>query len=397
MADKKVSFQDLTMFNDESLVFLRRAVDLLEVQDGNAPIAGIPAIGTITITSIPNLNETFTIGPNIFTWKDIRSAAYEVTRGVNGTEASLNLITAVNADMSTLAIASLPPGNANCITTVTAIPTTKGTGYRVGDILTLAEGTNGTVIVLTISGAGLVETVGLYTAGTNYTVGLKSCSGGYGTGCVIAITALGNPPVNVNSILTITTIPQTKGTGYVVGDILNLLGGIGGKVRVETISGAGLVETVSLFDIGTGYTIGNSNCTGGYGTGCIITITAIGNEATVFITAVDFGVVGNSMSFSTSAANMVMNGVGFLGGTIPGIDSAASSRQRYALDAIGATPTELAANIPVIFQAGSNYMGFVGIANTAAAGFGFPVDQRYELTDKARIAYSKIRKNLVFS
>jgi hypothetical protein len=71
------------------------------------------------------------------------------------------------------------------------------------------------------------------------------------------------------------------------------------------------------------------------------------------------------------------------------------NRQRITLDAIGATPTELAANIPITSQAGAAFIGYVGIANTAAAGFGFPVDQRYEITDRARNAYANgIRANL---
>jgi hypothetical protein len=400
MADKKVSLRDLTIFNDESLIFLRRAVKILEAQSADASIAPISAVGTITITSIPNLDETITIGSQIFTWKDIRTTTGEVTRGVNAYEAANNLITAVNSDISNVVIASLPPGNANCITTITSIPTTKGTGYSVGDILTLSDGTGGSVIVLTISGAGVVETTSLYTSGTNYTIGLKTCSGGYGSGCIIAITALGNPPVNVNSILTITSIPATKGTGYKVGDILTLVPeGVGGKVRVETISGAGLVETVSLYDTGMNYTIGNHSCIGGYGTGCIITVTAIGNEATVLVTSVIQGFIGNSIIFSLGIINtiVIMNGNGFLGGTIQGQDSSTSNRQRLTIDAVGAAPTEGTTSLPVNIAAGTQFLGMIGDANITAGGFSAPIDQREQNLMMARRSYSKVRSKLVFN
>jgi len=44
-----------------------------------------------------------------------------------------------------------------------------GTGYTVGDILTLATGTNGKVRVETITTGGAVATVSIYQCGTNYT------------------------------------------------------------------------------------------------------------------------------------------------------------------------------------------------------------------------------------
>ena len=75
------------------------------------------------------------------------------------------------------------------------------------------------------------------------------------------------------------------------------------------------------------------------------------------------------------------------------------NRQRVTLDAIGATPTELAATLPIsAIPAGANFIGYVGIANTAAAGFGFPVDQRYEIIDRARDTYANgIRANLTWA
>jgi hypothetical protein len=83
--------------------------------------------------------------------------------------------------------------NTTSITAVNPIPTAKGTGYSIGDILTITTGgTLGRVYVETISAGGLVETVSLYQAGLTYTTGTgKVTSGGTGTGCTIEITSTG--------------------------------------------------------------------------------------------------------------------------------------------------------------------------------------------------------------
>ena len=312
MANKKINIPDLTIFNDESLVFLRRVVKLLEDQNSSAPIAGVSSIGSIIMPSLPKLEETFTIGPQIFTWKNIRVNPGEVTMGMNAIESTSNIADAVNAD--------------------------------------------------------------------------------------IPLFATGSKLYNVNGISVVTSVPATKGTGYSVGDILTLLDGTGGKVTVLTISGAGLVETVSLFDPGFNYTIGNHSCIGGLGSGCVITVSATSNDPTVFITSAFPGSIGNSIVFTTSSTNMILNGSGFLGGTVFGLDTQTGGRQRIIIDAIGATPTELAATVPIpAILAGSSFIGYIGSANTAASGFGTPVDEREHEIYTARRAYCRLRSKLAFS
>jgi hypothetical protein len=83
------------------------------------------------------------------------------------------------------------------ITTLTAAPTAAGTGYAVGDILTLSGGTAGnlaTAQVLTISGGaatGPVATVALLYSGAGYTAttGIVT-TGGTGTSCTLAVSAI---------------------------------------------------------------------------------------------------------------------------------------------------------------------------------------------------------------
>lgn len=68
--------------------------------------------------------------------------------------------------------------------------TAGGTGYTVGDTLTLATGdVNAQVTVLTAP-SGVVGTVQILDNGTNYTTGTKATTGGSGTGCTINVLAL---------------------------------------------------------------------------------------------------------------------------------------------------------------------------------------------------------------
>lgn len=81
---------------------------------------------------------------------------------------------------------------AGVISTVNATPTAAGTGYVVGDILTISGGTLGTVKVTAVGGGGAVTTVALYEPGTGgYSVASGTATtGGTGTGCTVNITAV---------------------------------------------------------------------------------------------------------------------------------------------------------------------------------------------------------------
>lgn len=90
--------------------------------------------------------------------------------------------------------------------------TAGGTGYTVGDVLTLATGdTNATVTVLTAPG-GVVGTVRVTDNGTSYTTGTKSTTGGTGSGCTI----------NVITLYDYTLFAANDGYLYVSGGGLNI-------------------------------------------------------------------------------------------------------------------------------------------------------------------------------
>ncbi|MDO8587250.1 MAG: hypothetical protein Q7T82_09440 [Armatimonadota bacterium] len=72
------------------------------------------------------------------------------------------------------------------------------------------------------------------------------------------------------------SVPTTGGTGYAIGDVLSVTGGIGGRVEVVETSSNNAVAILRLYATGSGYTIGAGQATsGGSGTGCTIEITSI--------------------------------------------------------------------------------------------------------------------------
>lgn len=75
---------------------------------------------------------------------------------------------------------------------VTSSISVAGTGYSINDVLTVADGTLGTITVLTVGGSGEVLTYSLTTAGQNYTVATHATTGGGGTGFILSVDSV-NP------------------------------------------------------------------------------------------------------------------------------------------------------------------------------------------------------------
>lgn len=137
-----------------------------------------------------------------------------------------------------------------------------GTGYTVGDILTLTTGTftvAAQVEVTSVSG-GVVDGVRMYNAGV-YTVAPSSpgaTSGGTGSSATITVTSASNGWVvqrdNGREITSVDSVAG-GGTGYSVDDIITLDGGVGtaATIRVTAVSGdvvtGASVETVGDYDV----------------------------------------------------------------------------------------------------------------------------------------------------
>jgi hypothetical protein len=189
---------------------------------------------------------------------------------------------------------------AGMVGTVAAAPTAGGTGYAVGDTLSITTGGSGAIVKVVTVNSGVVTAVELdydddnqgvrkYHRGIGYTTGTgKATTKVTGSGadnCTVNISALAKLEAygpswvenrGTGMIETLTATPTAAGTGYEVNDILTLTEGVGGQAKVTAIGALGAVSTVSLLAHGTGYTAGTGKATGGgHGASCTLAISAI--------------------------------------------------------------------------------------------------------------------------
>ena len=131
--------------------------------------SGTCAQGTITMSGVAIADETFVIGSQTFTWKASRAVAGEVTIGANAAAAVTNIVTAITADIPTVATAVDGAGDTVVVTAVS--------GGSAGSALTFTEAStnmamdgSGTLGGTTESGQLLSWTVGnLIAAGAQIT------------------------------------------------------------------------------------------------------------------------------------------------------------------------------------------------------------------------------------
>lgn len=128
-----------------------------------------------------------------------------------------------------------------------------GTGYAVGNVLTISTGGdgNGQVTVATIGGGGSVTAVTISNNGTGYVIGSGySTTGGAGSGCTM----------NVLSIIDFTFWAANDGYLFNSGGNLNLSTDTSGKVVKISVGGIGTLNEVSRFTT-TGMTVGLTGTT----------------------------------------------------------------------------------------------------------------------------------------
>jgi len=155
-----------------------------------------------------------------------------------------NNIFAWNGAVATFASATNSTG---FLQTLSATPTAGGTGYTVGDTLTITGGT-ATVLVSTVS-AGAVTAVSLVSTGSGYTSGTgKATTGGTGTSCTLDITAVASYSIVNQGSLTWAQqgFNQTSGSVVISGTSYTYAALIG-----NTMIGIGSDPTVGAYTAGT--------------------------------------------------------------------------------------------------------------------------------------------------
>lgn len=150
-----------------------------------------------------------------------------------------------------------------------------GTGYLVGDTLTLVQGggsgAQATYTVATTDGlVGEILTAALNAGGTGYTVGdvltLEQVGGGVQATVEVDTEAAG--------VITAITL-LTGGSGYIVDTGLTVTGGTGSGATIDASTVAvGEIATVTLVSGGSGYVAGSTYATTSSGAGADATITA---------------------------------------------------------------------------------------------------------------------------
>lgn len=210
-------------------------------------------------------------------------------------------------------------------------------------LIVITDATNGffTWNGTTLVGPTSIVSITILSGGTYTAVPTISFSGGGGSG------AAATANLGLNGTQTITV----AGTGYVVGDILTLVGGTfttPGSVKVTTIGGGGAVTAVAVFDPGSysvlpAAAVATTGSVGG--TGCTITPSYAVFSATV--TNIGTGYTSApAVAFSAGAAAATAN----LIGAPTGADRVASFSGRVWV----------AANRVLAWTAPNTYNDFIG-------------------------------------
>lgn len=189
---------------------------------------------------------------------------YEWT-GAVGSVASVSTATGIIASIIT------QPNSSNT--------TSGGTGYQVGDVLTISGGGGNATLTVGAISIGGVATYSIGLNGTGYAPGdkvfISSGSGVFADFTVATVNSGGG-------ILTLTQ--QTAGAGFKAGVNYSVgaVTGVGTGAQFSVNSIGNTIAGWSLTANGTGYSSANNVATtGGSGTGATVSITAVGNNAIV--------------------------------------------------------------------------------------------------------------------
>lgn len=127
----------------------------MEYSTDKTPVCAVAAVGNIAMAGIAIADETFVIDTQTFTWKASRGGTGEVTIGADAPAAVVNLVTAINLDLTTVVAADIAGDN------VSITAATKGVA---GNAIVFTEASTN----MTVDGSG---TLGATITGVDGTVG----------------------------------------------------------------------------------------------------------------------------------------------------------------------------------------------------------------------------------
>ena len=153
-------------------------------------------------------------------------------------------------------------------------------GFKVGDLLTtVGGGGEDALISVTATGVnGSISSYSLINSGYGFIdapTGVVSVNG-QGS-CAYAVFNSDNFTIPAAGGITLDSLKLQGGTGYNIGEILNIVGGGGTGAQIKIISGSLTAASINSLLGGTGYAVGDYlTTTGGGGSDVVIKITAVG-------------------------------------------------------------------------------------------------------------------------
>jgi hypothetical protein len=137
---------------------------------------------------------------------------------------------------------TLATATVTSLAVVSAASSTPGTGYAIGDTLTVAGGTFTSAATLTITG-GTLATLAINSTGRLYAIGdtVTLAGGAHTTPATITVVTLGLSACTVNAY----------GTGYAPGDTITLAGGTFTTAATITLSSTHVSTVVGIANAGT--------------------------------------------------------------------------------------------------------------------------------------------------
>lgn len=263
-----------------------------------------------------------------------------------------------------IATVSTTSDTASAVMSIASSPVAGGTGYVVGDTLTISGGTGATVSVNSIVN-GAISTSILSNGGSGYNNGdVLSVGGSGGIGATVTVTGVAG---NVITSYTLTTAGQnypvgmaylSTGTNAAAKQpaVINITAILNGVIGVDQTLGN--PTALTLLTPGTGYSTGTQNTTGGTGSGATVNVTALSQNTITVQGSKTIGQLGfyndtnthrliiNGQTFSYSSSASNSNSKSFLGVT-PDPTTASLTAGMLIMQAPEITPNTGGSNLPL--------------------------------------------------
>jgi len=157
--------------------------------------------------------------------------------------------------------------------------------FKVGDLLTTIGG-GGSDAIIRVSATGITGSISSYSVinpGYGYTNspdGIRTISG---SGlCASAVFNHDNFTIPALGGITSDSLILGDGSGYNIGEILDIIGGGGSGAKVQILSGSLTIASINSLMGGTGYAVGDYLTTsGGGGSEVLIKITSVGPDGSI--------------------------------------------------------------------------------------------------------------------